>query len=417
MLKLRNSTPLSMQARARYLFERIMVLVMILAFIHFVKDIIFDTPAIWLVDLMVVLVGVISIFLHRRGYELQARLIAFILITGLIFYFAAGTHARNAIQWHFFSIIVLTLVIFSGRYRLVGIFMVTFVFATLLFLELTNYHVNWFPVIGEKERSDWSVIINIVSSTVILVYAVTSLMQGSENYEARITQQVQDVQKLNRELDSFVYSASHDLKALLSSLRGLVVLAAKEEDPKMLRLYLEKMEATIAKSEHFIKSITDYSRNVRVDPKLEEVALDPFLRSIFNDLTFGNGQHTIEFELALKTEVIRSDQNRLQVIFANLLVNAIKYSDPKKNKQYIKITTHSDDKKHFIEVADNGLGIEPEHVPHIFNMFFRASEQSSGSGLGLYIVRESLHRIGGSIEVESEVRKGTKFKMVVPKLA
>ncbi len=394
-----------------------MLLVILLAIIHFAEDLVYDTPAIWLTDLLVVLTGGLSYYLHRKGYELTARLVAFILITGLIFYFAAGTHARNAIQWHFFSIIVLTLIIFSGRQRVAGIIMVAFVFAVLLFLELTNYQVSWFPEIGETQRSPWSVIINIGSAVVILVYAVISLMQGSENYEARITQQVKDVQKLNKELDNFVYSASHDLKAPLSSLRGLIALANKEKDPKMLDLYLQKMEVTISQSENFIKNITDYARNVRVNPKVEAIELEPFIQSLYNDLIFSSGQPTIALQLDLKTKVIHTDQGRLQAVFSNLLSNAIKYSDPEKNEQLIKVTADSDDQHYLIAVADNGLGIDNEYVPHLFDMFFRASERSTGSGLGLYIVKESLLRMGGSIEVVSETKKGTTFTIAIPKVA
>ncbi|MEQ9591042.1 MAG: HAMP domain-containing sensor histidine kinase [Cyclobacteriaceae bacterium] len=412
-----KSQPLSIEARARLLFERIMLLVILLAIIHFAEDLAYDTPAIWLTDLLVVLTGGLSYYLHRKGYELTARSVAFILITGLIFYFAAGTHARNAIQWHFFSIIVLTLIIFSGRQRVAGIIMVAFVFTVLLFLELTNYNVNWFPEIGEAQRSPWSVVINIGSAVVILVYAIISLMQGSENYEARITQQVKDVQKLNKELDNFVYSASHDLKAPLSSLRGLIALANKETDPKMLELYLQKMEATISQSENFIKNITDYARNVRVNPKVEAIELEPFIQSLYNDLIFSSGQPTIALQLDLKTKVIHTDQGRLQAVFSNLLSNAIKYSDPEKNEQLIKVTADSDDQHYLITVADNGLGIDNEYVPYLFDMFYRASEQSTGSGLGLYIVKESLMRMGSSIEVVSEAKKGTTFRITIPKPA
>lgn len=406
--------PFSMQARAKRLFERILMLAVILAVIHFVEDFIFDTPAIWIVDLLVVLVALLSYHLHRRNHELIARIIAYVLITAIIFYFAAGTHARNGIQWHFLSIIVITIIIFADKNPLLGIVLVSFVFGLLILLELNNYYLNWFPEIGETERSIISVIINITSSVVILVYAVYSLIQSSVVHEERITREMEKVQKLNKELDSFVYSASHDLKAPLSSLRGLLTLAKMEKQPAMLEEYFTKMDSTISQSENFIKNITDYSRNVRLEPRPVEINFKSFIEDLFQDISFINGVQPVRLELAIEEETIFADQNRMQAIFGNLLSNSLRYSDPRKGDSWIKISLTKKSQTYLIQVEDNGCGIEAVHLPHLFDMFYRANESSKGSGLGLYIVSESIQRLEGSIEVSTEVNKWTKFNITIP---
>ncbi len=405
----------NMEARAKTLYERIMILAMILAFVHFAEDFIYDTREIWVTDLLVLVSAVFSYLLHRRGYELPARIISFILITGMITYFAVGTHARNGIQWHYLSIIVISLVIFSNRYRYVGILFVSFVYLILIVLEVNQYELDWFPTIGETERSTLSVIINITSAVLVLVYAIVTLMLGSEAYEEQISRQVEDVKKLNKELDSFVYSASHDLKAPLASLRGLLSLAQQEKDASMVKLYFSKMEATITQSESFIKNITDYSKNVRTDLNPVAIELQPLIEDLFSNLSFVNGHEDIKLHLQLECMTIVADGNRMQAVLGNLLSNALKYSDPGKSERWIKITSREDGEKFYLTVEDNGIGVSPEHQPHLFEMFYRASEQSSGSGLGLYIVSESLQRMGASIKAESEPGKGTKFQVQIPK--
>lgn len=405
----------NMEARAKTLYERIMILAMMLAFVHFAEDFIYDTREIWVTDLLVLVSAVFSYLLHRRGYELPARIISFILITGMITYFAVGTHARNGIQWHYLSIIVISLVIFSNRYRYVGILFVSFVYLILIVLEVNQYELDWFPTIGETERSTLSVIINITSAVLVLVYAIVTLMLGSEAYEEQISRQVEDVKKLNKELDSFVYSASHDLKAPLASLRGLLSLAQQEKDASMVKLYFSKMEATITQSESFIKNITDYSKNVRTDLNPVAIELQPLIEDLFSNLSFVNGHEDIKLHLQLECKTIVADGNRMQAVLGNLLSNALKYSDPGKSERWIKITSREDGEKYYLTVEDNGIGVSPEHLPHLFEMFYRASEQSSGSGLGLYIVSESLQRMGASIKAESEPGKGTKFQVQIPK--
>jgi len=407
--------PLTMEERTKALFERMMIVVIVLALLHFVEDFINDTALIWVMDLMVVVAAVGSYLTHKAGHMLFGRLLAFFLLVGIIFYFAAGTHARNNIHWHFFSVFAITAIIFRKKQFKLGVLLILLVYCTVVYLDLNSYTLGWFPEIGNSERSTLSVLINISSSVLILTYAIMSLLDASEKNEIRMIQEIKNVKKLNQELDSFVYSASHDLKAPLSSLRGLITLVKSEKDPAMLDLYHSKMESTIEQSEAFIQNITNYSRNVRIDPKPEKINLREFLQTTYSDLSFGNGQPSIRLDLDLDSEFIHTDKNRLQAIFGNLISNSIKYADRQKPECWIRISKKEENGTYLIHVEDNGIGIEEEHLPKLFNMFYRASELSTGSGLGLYIVSESLEKLGGRISVESVSRRGTQFKLIIPK--
>ena len=109
------------------------------------------------------------------------------------------------------------------------------------------------------------------------------------------------------------------------------------------------------------------------------------------------------------------DANRLKVILANLISNAIRYADLTKTNPHILIEAKEDDTNTKIEVKDNGQGIAAEHHSKIYDMFYRASHNSKGSGLGLYIVKETLMRLGGSIELTSEVGEGSTFTVCLSK--
>jgi len=111
-----------------------------------------------------------------------------------------------------------------------------------------------------------------------------------------------------------------------------------------------------------------------------------------------------------------SSPTRLDIILTNLLSNAIKYADLKKEQPYIEIDIQCSILETQIRVRDNGEGIPDNALTKIFDMFYRASEKGTGSGLGLYIVKEAIQKLGGTIQVSSEQGKGTVFDVRIPNL-
>jgi signal transduction histidine kinase len=113
-------------------------------------------------------------------------------------------------------------------------------------------------------------------------------------------------------------------------------------------------------------------------------------------------------------EIFYSDSFRLKIILNNLYSNAIKYADMSKGKPFIKTEISVNDKGAIISVKDNGEGVDLKLKPKLFDMFFRASLKGTGSGLGLYIVKESVEKLGGNIRVESKRFEGTEFIIELP---
>ena len=222
-------------------------------------------------------------------------------------------------------------------------------------------------------------------------------------------------ENLIAELDRFVYSASHDMSAPLKSIRGLVNVSKMENDPDTLEMYFDKMEESIGKLEDFIQEIINYSRNSRLSIEVENIKLQELTDEILDNLKYSTGFEKITVEKdfsALKT--VATDRFRLKIVLNNLISNAIKFHNVKliKNAR-IDIRSYLLNGKPCIEVADNGMGIAKDNLDKIFDMFYRGSLDSNGSGLGLYIAKESAHNIGGSIQVESKVNKGSKFILVL----
>jgi two-component system, sensor histidine kinase and response regulator len=114
--------------------------------------------------------------------------------------------------------------------------------------------------------------------------------------------------------------------------------------------------------------------------------------------------------------VFHSDPVRLGIVFSNFLSNAIKYQDLKKERSTLLVHIRADEEQAVCRFEDNGLGIDSEHVEKVFDLFFRASVQATGSGLGLYITHNAIQKLGGSVKVTSELGKGTAFILTIPNI-
>ncbi|HTH57089.1 MAG TPA: ATP-binding protein [Cyclobacteriaceae bacterium] len=225
----------------------------------------------------------------------------------------------------------------------------------------------------------------------------------------------EELELRNAELDRFVYSASHDLSAPLKSILGLINVAKMEKSIDAMENYLDLMKRSILKLESFIKDIISYSRNTRLEVKKELIDFDAMIQSVWADLLFTPDAAKIKFQSTneLRSE-IRSDETRLRIVFNNLLSNAVKFRKADTDSYIKVIASEAPDWYEFV-VEDNGIGISSEYKEKIFDMFFRANERAQGSGLGLYILKETLSRLNGTVKVESVLGQGSKFIIGLPK--
>ncbi|MDH3711755.1 MAG: MASE1 domain-containing protein [Cyclobacteriaceae bacterium] len=222
------------------------------------------------------------------------------------------------------------------------------------------------------------------------------------------------LRKTNQELDSFVYSVSHDLRAPISSVLGLLNLAKSEKDQKMLQKYLDMMSKSVTQQDLFIKDILNLSRNSRLDLNRNEILFEEMITDIFDQLRYIDHQEVSKVVNVVQKKPFYSDDSRLKVVFNNLISNAIRYHNGKKPKVKVDVTIKP--KYAYISIEDNGIGISNEHLNNVFKMFYRATDTNHGSGLGLYIVKETVEKLKGTVKILSKVNKGTTVMLQIPSL-
>lgn len=225
----------------------------------------------------------------------------------------------------------------------------------------------------------------------------------------------QALNKTNEELDRFVYSASHDLRAPLASTLGLINVSRISQDEKDKLTYLDMMEQSLNKMDKTIQDITDYSRNARLQIESEVIYFESIIEDVLQRLKYLKHVDDVRISTCIEgEESFYTDKMRLYVILINLISNAIKYQRQDETDPYIDIHIHVNQETARILVKDNGIGIDNSHLDKIFSMFFQAARESSGSGLGLFIVKETISKLKGSIQVRSELKKGSCFEIVLP---
>lgn len=273
-------------------------------------------------------------------------------------------------------------------------------------------------VTGLKLKNAAIEITDLTESFIALISKINGQLAEIEDKTSQLKAQNEALNKLNRELDSFLYSAAHDLRAPFASLQGIVRLMIMENRQPALLPYFELLQKSITRQEEFIKQLVSYARNKNQEVLPEPLVLRDLVYEVFQDHEYVPGSSEVRKILHVKGDApFYSDRTRISIIFNNLVSNAIRYADPKKSDRFLQCRIHTDTSGASIEFSDNGVGIAAEHLDKIFDMFYRASYDSRGSGLGLFIFREAIRKLGGLVTVESEPGVGTKFFIQLPNLS
>lgn len=262
------------------------------------------------------------------------------------------------------------------------------------------------PGIFKKEAEE--VVIGVAAQAAIAI-------DNSQLFET-ITNKNVELLKINNDLDNFVYTASHDLKAPVLNIEGLVYALTKilhENNNEKVNLMIEMIRKSILKFKDTIQALTEVAKaNKNLEDELEIIDIKELLEDIkfsIKDL-IENSKATIvtNFE---KDEIFFSKSN-LRSIVINLITNAIKYKSDKDPE--IKICFREDYNNSYLSVSDNGLGISTEYFKKIFLMFKRVHSHAEGTGIGLYLVKRIVENEGGSVFLESEIGKGSTFSITLP---
>ncbi|CAN5374420.1 hypothetical protein BH23BAC1_BH23BAC1_12530 [soil metagenome] len=218
--------------------------------------------------------------------------------------------------------------------------------------------------------------------------------------------------KANEELDSFVYVASHDLKAPISNIESLLDLIRKKIENKLSEDEIHLFDLISTSIEKFNINLKDLGRIISVEKDLEEDYILVDIKSVVEDVTADINEIIVESKACIiedfKVEKIFYAQKNLRSIIYNLLSNAIKYRSPERDPE-IYISTYEDKNDIVLKVKDNGLGLNMAQQEKMFSMFKRFHNHVEGSGVGLYLLKKIIDNTGGRIQLESSEGIGSEF--------
>jgi PAS domain S-box-containing protein len=225
------------------------------------------------------------------------------------------------------------------------------------------------------------------------------------------------LQEKNDELDAFVYKASHDLRGPLASIIGLTNIVQDEVSDQTALRYFSLIARSTKRLDNILSELLDVTRINKAPLKLEWVNLQELVVDIYASLQHQQGGTEVARLYDITTTDWVSDKKLLTSILQNLIVNSVNYHNPQTQTPYVIVKVRKAQQAIQIEVNDNGMGIPPKMKNKVFEMFFRGSNQSKGSGLGLYIVKNAVEKLQGAITVESEERIGSTFTITLPDLS
>ncbi len=218
-----------------------------------------------------------------------------------------------------------------------------------------------------------------------------------------------------KDLDRFVYSVSHDLRSPLMGILAISNLLSKSQNLDEVFDYADLINKNVNRLDEFIHNLLEYYKIKRGELTIKDIDFGDLLKNLFEIYESESKDKGIRIDLSVtQNEVFSSDSLVILVALQNLLSNAIKYQSEEQTDKYVKFTVNVLRGAASITVEDNGIGIEPEFLPKIFDMFFRASAVGAGSGIGLYNAKHALDKLGATIHVQSVINVGTKFEIVLP---
>lgn len=280
-------------------------------------------------------------------------------------------------------------------------------------MAVTRREMQFSARLGEAAREITNYL--FYANTIIIFLILGSVCIYVVSMLRRLNEQNAALASANKELDLITHSISHDLRAPINSMMGLVNLVQLESDPEKQKTYVSMLQRTLNKQEKFIKEVVELSKESRQHVKSQIVELDFLVEQVINTHKHMSAAQDMKFIKHMGIHKLFTDPHRLEIILNNLVSNAIKYHDPSKSDKFIEIKTYSGNDKIHIEVTDNGLGIHEKDISKIFDMYYMSTDREKGTGLGLYIVKEAIAKLEGRIEVKSVKGNGTTFTVILNK--
>ncbi|TAE72205.1 MAG: PAS domain-containing sensor histidine kinase [Bacteroidetes bacterium] len=220
----------------------------------------------------------------------------------------------------------------------------------------------------------------------------------------------EELQARNFELDQIMYKTSHDIRSPITSVLGLLNLLDDEEKSETITQYLSFLRKRVNDLDRFTKMMLEHGKSQRAEVVADKIDFELLINHALDELKYHPNFSTLKLSVNIKNEKnieFKTDEFRLKIVLANLISNAIKYQNTNLENSFLDIDIVIEEHKCKVVLKDNGIGIEEKYISKIFDMFFRATDKCEGSGLGMYIVKQTIKKLEGNISLESELNKGT----------
>ncbi len=270
--------------------------------------------------------------------------------------------------------------------------------------------------LGEISRkiNFYAFIINVFITLIIVfssLAAAAIMMRNQANSKKKIIEQYENLQVINAGLDKFIYNITHDLRSPLASLIGLIGLIDDETDLDQIKAYTLMMKDSLEKQDRFINEMLTFIKSKHTGINKTDCSIAAIVDSVIAQNNYHTGGKQVQFYKEIELDEIKTDALKLNVVLNNLVSNSIKYGDQNKPEQWVRLRGYLDNDSVVIEVEDNGMGIRVKDQERIFDKFYMSGDNKHSSGIGLYLVKDAITQLNGTIEVESELGIGTKFKI------
>ena len=226
----------------------------------------------------------------------------------------------------------------------------------------------------------------------------------------------QDLKNKIEELNGLIYRITHDIRGPITSTKGIINIARAETTDPTSHRFLHMIESSVSKLDQSILSLSQMLSVNAVEIKKTKIDFRKIIASVVSSVKHQPEAEKVKFETDVEqVKNFFSDEGLLHSIIYNLVQNAVNYRN-KSSDSFVNIFVEERNGNIVLRVVDNGIGIPPSLQSKIFEMFFRGTTDSKGSGLGLYIVKSIVNRLNGKISLQSFTGKGTTFEISLPSM-